>query len=661
MRADHRRDIQGLRAVAVGLVIAYHVGVPGVTGGFIGVDVFFVISGFLITRHLLDEQRATGRIRLAAFFARRARRILPAALVVAVLTLGASALLLPPTRLATVAGDALASILFVPNVLFAARGADYLTSTVPSPFQHYWSLGVEEQFYLIWPVLLIVAGLIARRRGPAIAIAAVAVVSLAAAAVLLPLEPTATFYLLPTRAWEFAVGGLVSVLLAARPDWAPAGLRAALGWLGLAAIVGSALLIGATTPFPGLSALPAVLGTALIIATGGRDRPSALDRVLGWGPLTVVGLLSYSLYLVHWPAIELATEVLGGTPPALVRALIVVASVGAAAVLWAMVERPMLRRGIRRPGRWIVVSLSAVAVAAGLTLGVGLLAAAAPTSSDRAAGEASPREPTPFVPTDLTPSLEAGAGDLPAIYANGCHVPIGVEGWLDCRVGDADVPLTVALFGDSHAALWYPALESLAQDGVLQVRSLTKSACHAMDFTTLRNGSEDPTCAPWRAAVTAELLANPPDLVIIANSTEQATDAATLDRWTGAAAPLVAALAEVTTVVVLEDTPFLTRDPIACLGANLDDTTPCRSPVADVTNGAVASLLRAETIANGGVWVPTLDLVCPEGLCSPILGATLVYRDDNHLTATFSRSLAEPFWERVSQAVTERSGGPAED
>jgi hypothetical protein len=282
---------------------------------------------------------------------------------------------------------------------------------------------------------------------------------------------------------------------------------------------------------------------------------------------------------------------------------------------------------------------------------VTLVLGTAPTSSARIVTSPVPNAPTTFVPANLTPSLTTAASDLPSLYASGCHIPQGDAVFKDCRFGDAGTGVTVALFGDSHAATWFPALEPLANEHGFALRSFTKSACQAMDFVTYREGKVDPTCAQWRASVIDELVRSAPQVIIIANSAEQATDASTLARWKQAVAPVVATLAQRSTVLVLQDVPFFTVNPVTCLSAHLTDASPCTSLASSVVNEPVADIMRTETMNSGGTFIETSDLVCPSGVCSPILGSTLVFRDDNHLTATFARSLSGALWQRIAPFV----------
>ncbi len=320
-----RSDIEGLRAVAVIAVVLYHAGLPGVGGGFIGVDVFFVVSGFLITGLLWREASSTGTVGLARFYGARARRLLPAAVTVLVATCVASAVLLPPLQARSVIKDGIASALYVGNYRFAIQGTDYLAADAPpSPLQHYWSLGVEEQFYLLWPALIIgTAWLLARvtRRTSAAATRSVTpyflvLGVLAGVSFVVSLSwteslPSWAFFSLPTRAWELAVGGLVALTAGA---WRhlPGPSAAVVGWGGLALIVVTCTQVGEATRYPGTAALLPVLGTALVIGAGCATTDLGVGHFLSKPAMRSIGRLSYSWYLWHWPVLLLAPALFGG-------------------------------------------------------------------------------------------------------------------------------------------------------------------------------------------------------------------------------------------------------------------------------------------------------------------------------------------------------------
>ncbi|HET7676519.1 MAG TPA: acyltransferase family protein [Candidatus Limnocylindrales bacterium] len=360
-----RPELEGLRGVAILLVLLFHADLPGAAGGFVGVDVFFVLSGFLITGLLIRERETTGRVDLRRFYARRARRILPAAAVVLVGALAASVVMLAPLDVPRVAGDVVASALSVGNIRFALEATDYFAAgTAPSPVLHYWSLGVEEQFYLAWPALLILATRGRRPKWGAAAWLLVILVTSYGAALLLTEASTAwAFYSLPTRAWQLALGGL----LAATASWyarLPDGLAAGAGWVGLAAIVATTALLDPATPYPGLAALAPTLGAAGVILAGARS--GSPGGLLMLPPLRFLGRISYSLYLVHWPLLVLpaATLPLGAELPLATRVGLAAGAVLLGWLCWRLVEQPFHRgpRLARSPGRTLAVAGTAVAM-----------------------------------------------------------------------------------------------------------------------------------------------------------------------------------------------------------------------------------------------------------------------------------------------------------
>nr|WP_221380445.1 acyltransferase [Actinoplanes polyasparticus] len=353
-----RPDIEGLRAVAVVLVVLFHAGVPGLAGGYIGVDVFFVVSGFLITSLMLREIRETGGLSLIGFYARRARRILPAAAVVLVATLLASYHWLGYLRGDEIAGDVVWSALFAGNFHFAAGGTDYLASQgAPSPVQHFWSLAVEEQFYLVWPAAIVVLLWLGFRWAIGWWLAAAVAASFAYS-----IWQTGTWaYFSPvTRGWELGAGCLLA-LAATRLDRIPYRIATAMAGTGLALIVVAALTFDDATPFPGYAAALPVLATVLVLAGRG-------DSVLGRWPLVRLGRVSYPFYLWHWPVLVIAGQAYGGPLPATSRALLVVASLGLAVITYVCLEDPIRRSAHLRRSYVLSLSLAAWLIVAPLAV-----------------------------------------------------------------------------------------------------------------------------------------------------------------------------------------------------------------------------------------------------------------------------------------------------
>jgi peptidoglycan/LPS O-acetylase OafA/YrhL len=385
-RTEFRLDIEGLRAVAVLAVVLFHAEVPGVGGGYIGVDVFFVISGFLITGLLWREVSTAGTVRLRRFYGARARRLLPASATVGVVTMIASAALLPPLQVPTVLGDGIASALYVGNYRFILQGADYFAPYMPpSPFLHYWSLGVEEQFYLVWPPLLIATAWLIRRvrrkkradatssrRPYLVVLAVVGAVSLAMSVAATHWMPLVAFFSLPTRAWQLAAGGLVA-LTAGQWRRLPAACAPIAGWAGLALILLACTRLGTTTPYPGTAALLPVVGTALVIGAGCASASRGCGRVLSLAPMTAVGRVSYSWYLWHWPVLLLAPPLLGHPLGLAGRLAATLVSGGLAVLTLHLIENPLRFAAPLRRSAVASLALGGAATAVAVCVGVALL------------------------------------------------------------------------------------------------------------------------------------------------------------------------------------------------------------------------------------------------------------------------------------------------
>jgi peptidoglycan/LPS O-acetylase OafA/YrhL len=661
-----RPDIQGLRAIAVGAVVLNHAGIPFISGGYVGVDVFFVISGFLISSHLLAGLEAEGRVRFADFYARRARRILPASLVVLVLSVMGAMLWVPPLLRIRMLQDAMATALYVPNYAFAQQGTDYLAqSTTPSLFQHYWSLGVEEQFYLLWPALLgitwFLASRVSRRRpeGPrgrvALAVVlGVAVASSLACAVWLTFhEQPWAFFSLWSRAWELGLGGLVALVLRARPRVLPSVAAGIAGWLGIAGILASAALYSGRTAFPGWAALLPVSAAALVILAGATPARFGPQRVLGMRGFQFVGLISYSLYLVHWPILQLTQSALGPAPlPTWATVLLAAAAVPVAWLLYRLVEDPARRArplAGARPRRSLLGAGVAASITAGLAAAAIAVTAIQPLHVGASVASGRPTDPpqaTAVVAANLTPSLRTAADDNPALYADGCEVGYTPSTPHPCTDGSGGD--TIVLFGDSHAAQWYPALHRIAAERGDTLVTQTKSACASIDIELSWGGAPYTACDRWRDAVIDQLRADPPALVVLANyGNPEFADADDPEgQWQRGLEATIRQLAAFTRVVVIADTPDVRDNPSVCLSAHLSDAAACARPA----SLALASPGRDATVAaTRATGTPLIDLTgyfCTD-VCPAIIGNVLVYRDSHHMTATYAAELADPLARRL--------------
>ena len=703
-----RRDIEGLRAVAVAAVVLYHAG-TGLSGGFVGVDVFFVVSGFLITSLLVDERAGTGRISLSRFYARRARRLLPASALVIVATVLASRALLEPLRLRDIGTDAIASGGFFANMVLAARSTDYLQSDLPpSPFQHFWSLSVEEQFYIVWPALLMVL-LWNARQGRIRALMVVGAASAASFALCVwqtgASQPWA-FFGLHTRAWELGVGALVAL---AWPyiQTLESNVRVALGWSGLAGIAVSFAIFDETMAFPGRVALLPVVSTALVLMAGDTTRGGPRE-ILRFAPLQWIGGRSYSIYLWHWPALIIAEGYAGRALTAQERLAAVALAVGAATLSHQLLENP-IRHSVKlnhRPRMALILggSLIVVSVGFGAVLRTSSVAlstdevaelppvivptlpeassttTAAPTDSVPSEPDdtgpppegpppdiANPTGPldvltaalqTKEVPANLSPSLRAASGDKPLIYSTDCHVDIGSAVPAVCEYGDIDSDFTVALYGDSHSAQWFPALNQIAIDNSWRLVPLTKTGCTPIELITYNSlvGPTYPECKPWRERVMERLVEEKVSVVFIGYS-NRLQDPNTREPFSDG--KIKAGFAELLprlqsmgiSPIVITDTPYPGQDVPTCLSKSLTDVEACT-----FTRDKGIRATRHQTnidvaVENGAQYLDTSHWVCTDSMCPVISGNLLMYRDSNHITTTYAEWLTPFFAAAVTPYV----------
>ncbi|MFJ8895019.1 acyltransferase family protein [Leifsonia sp. NPDC102414] len=654
-----RGDIQGLRAVAVALVVVYHA-FPGVVrGGFVGVDVFFVISGFLITGLLLRELDGTGRIRLGHFYARRMRRLLPAALTVTLVTLIAAAMVYGPLRFVQVLRDAAWATLSLANVNFGMDPDGYFTTTAPSPFLHFWSLSVEEQYYLLWPVLLIGASLIWKRRGALGLLVVVLVGSLVTSVLLTSSGSPMAYYSLATRAWELAIGGALAWFTRPRPALTVGGaerdgrlthmpqwFRTTLLLVGGAAILASALRFSVVTPFPGWAALVPTVGAALVIASGTGGR-APLPWFLGNPISRYVGDISYSLYLWHWPVLVIGMMVFGDAVA--VRLGLVALAFLLAAGSYRFIEQGYGR--IRRAARARTVVATGLAAALVFSAGAAGIAAAIPLDSGKAAPvapetasfDSGPGFLPKGVPSNAKPSIEGLEDDLAPVFTNGCYAATLQV----CSGGDPGGVKTVVLAGDSHAGMWWPAFDAAAKQKGWRLYIVGKNGCPIVDVRVSVGATADawPECDRWQAEAVDAVASLHPDLIVVDNYAAGYRAKVSLrdnfaEQWEPAAVSTLAELGKAAPVMVFGPEPVLPSAPGDCLPEHVFDVSACAMPREKAVSADLQELSSRIAAEAGATLIDPTTLLCTATVCPVISYNLIMYRDANHFTATFSEHLA---------------------
>ncbi len=686
---DKRTDIQALRALAVGLVLAFHLQPSAIPGGYVGVDVFFVISGFLITSHLLSTPpRRVGD--LLRFWSRRIARLLPAALLVLVSTLAASRLVAPETQWGETADDVFASGFYIVNWHFADQAVDYLArDDLPSPVQHYWSLSVEEQFYAAWPVLILLLFAIGTLRGRSAArqrvivlsgLAAVTLASFAWSVHLTAADPSGAYFVTPTRIWELGVGGVLAALVLVRrnpPD--PAldggwdGLRTVVAVVGLAAITWSAWTYTSATPFPGYHAAVPVVGAAAVIAAAPRG---GLSRALALRPIQYVGDVSYSIYLWHWPLIVLLPAVTGNALTLFDKVAILGATLVLAAATKRWVEDPLMRPRTRRPIAFrFAAAGAAMAVLAGLVTLQNAqvrdreeaarqqLANAAAGPCFGAAALADP-ECAEAASTPAPESVSFAALDKSQAYpdvAGGrdCFSYLPDFQPVRCEFGAGDATKSIALVGNSHAGHWLPALQELAAKNRWHITTFLSSQCALSEVPQqFATTAQSQACVEWVRRTAAEVAAGNFTAVIVSNRISVPLRGQTMDEslpgyMRGYRAVLDVWKAAGTRVLGIRDTPA----PGVAGVHSVPDCLAAGSTPTDCA-GTRQSWLPADPLvaaarAIDDPRIRTVDLtnrICGPQVCDPVVGGVVVYFDGSHLTATYARTLA-PFLEPAVRKV----------
>jgi len=694
-----RGDIQGLRAVAVLSVALDHADLGPFSGGFVGVDVFFVISGFLITQLLLAEWQRTGSISLVRFYSRRARRILPAATLVLVSTVLAGTVMLNFVRAKELIVDSIWTTFFAANVWFGHQGTDYFAADEPpSALQHYWSLAVEEQFYVVWPLLLgllLGAFAVGRRRRTevvegvgvrrprrrralvraALCLAVLIVASLVWCVAQTGQNPTAAYFSTLARGWELAAGAACAVLVPALRRL-PRGVLGLMTWVGLAMIGWAVVTFSARTAFPGTAASVPVLGAFLVIAGGCAGRPGAVRLLLENRPLRAVGDWSYSFYLWHWPFLLLPAAYVGHRLDATLRGGLLLAALLAAYLSYSWVENPF-RRTARlsvRPVRTLLLYPAAVA----LTLAACVVADRQVDAEIEVAADAPPITVQHFgaddpdsgsfssdpavalveasvraaqnglpIPGEVTEALDGLRGDKAEVGA--CDYELDVREL--CERGAVGSDRTLVLFGDSHARHWIPAFDVIARQHGYAAYYLVKPGCNPADMVPMNPAGMRQACLDWRSWAVDRIRELRPDALVMSGEVpDEVLDAAgdEVEDSAGRAAVYRDGLAtmisdlrsSVGEVTVIGDVPGIEDHPVDCLAQRGNDLGDC---LWSRSRDSILQLAAARDAATetGSRFVDPTSWFCADGWCPTVIGDLVPYRDEGHVSTQYAVHLAD--------------------
>ena len=611
-------QIQGLRALAALLVTLFHA--KWVSGGFIGVDIFYVISGFLITGLLIREIERTGTINFKEFYARRFKRLLPTSFFVLAITAVFSWLLIPATMRSSLGRDIIAAGLYVSNYLFAWWQADYQNlDATPSHVIHYWSLAVEEQFYLLWPLLILLFFVVATRLKKKIAltvlVAAVTALSFVFSIYQTETSPIWAFYSLPTRAWELGLGALLVLL-------PPIKTKKLVGLIGFVFVIASAFIFNETTAFPGLNAVLPVLGTVMLIATINSWPPFLNDvansRLFQW-----LGEISYPLYLWHWPLLVLPSTYFARPLAVYERIIAIFATIVLADLTHRFIEEPFRKRKILPT---IVFKQSAAITLVSVLIGTTIIF----TSSDR-----------------INVSGINGAVSLaqikarPLVYEDGCHANYAETKSDACEYAELDSQKTMVLYGDSHAAQWFPALAEIASRSGYKLISLTKSACPSVDVVRSDQGAfKMSRCKKWREDSIQRIMKMKPDVLVMSSFQYFAQPRQFQDRdkwWDDGQRKLLAQVKNASpNLIYLTDTPHPARDIPACL-----------------TNNSISECNKTERSKN--LSISGFEVIDPNSwlcsrTCPAVKDGVVAYRDASHISVDIAIALIP----RLTQALRDQ-------
>ncbi|MFE2040070.1 acyltransferase family protein [Streptomyces sp. NPDC059477] len=659
----YRPDIQGLRAVAILMVVSMHCGLLDIHGG---VDVSFVLSGFLIGSQLFAEIDKTGKVSLTKFWARRFRRLAPPMAVTIVATAILAWIFASPLKFRDFVADGLSASLSFMNWRLVENGTDYFANDgSQTPYQHFWSLSIEEQFYVAAPILLVALVWLSRkilRNRALVGVFLLAVIgaSFYTGYTQTPIDQPLAYFSTHTRIWEITSGVLLALLApyASRLNRTVAGL---LTWLGLGTILVTSLLITSETPLPGYAVAGPVIGTLLIIGGGCANPGFGAERVLHNPVFNFIGNVSYGWYLWHWPILVMWPYIVDREFTFQERLRVAVLSFLLAIAMHYLVERRFKNNVtlVARPWKGVLTGGFTTAGTAGAMVLAAIVPLNLATSSDSTT-EATGYTGTASVESAAHQRELSDAVQSTLLKAAGNHA---TKGCIDntevtefkmregCVIGNPDADKTVVLMGDSHAWQWNDLFHELGAELDAKVVTMTKGGCspqvyHIMSPNLGRAYTE---CDSWRESAFAELKKLKPDVLIVTNRARQE---ATRE---GAEAAFKVFEETGADLVYMTDTPQPGQNIPDCLATNIDDISPCnREEWQALEYTDFRAMEREVAEQHGARIIDTTPAFCAAGVCPSVIGDHLVYYDDSHITSGYSRTL-KPFLKPHLQEILDKA------
>lgn len=662
----YQNELQGLRAIAVIAVILAHAKIGLFSGGFIGVDIFFVLSGYLISKILILENQCDGTVNLLNFYSRRIKRLLPSLTLMIVMTTLLSSYLLPKADFLVLTSSWLSALTWTSNFYFALENVDYFATSVSKDiFLHTWSLAVEEQFYLLWPLLFISGTLrIATNSKTSTVgrpsffkvILILALLSFLAMLYLIKTNPHHAYYLMPSRIWQFCFGAFVAIIHIRSDNpqvlsTTNANLASTAGIIGLTTLGGGIVGLNANLTYPGFWALIPSVGTALIIWSCNQNKTGLVAHILSHPVLVWIGDRSYSLYLWHWPILVLGF-ILYPEPNLNHLLLFVLCFVLISMLNYRLVEIPFWKGKFSRksPLKTILIALLATAIAVSLTL------------KERS----NISKKISMANNEMALTINRARSDLPAIYSLGCDTWYSDAEVMPCITNDGnEKSKTIVFLGDSAGGQWIPAILSIYKSPEWRVVILTKSACAIVDedYYYERIGKEYKVCRQWRDAAIESIEKYNPNTIIVGSSSNYSFSKT---QWLEGSQRIFNDLSIISEkVIVLAPTPILSFNAPNCL---LDHQTE----LSEVIHGTSSykqfcseenksnSKLVGQYLTHAMATHPNVkllnlnDLVCPNNICSSFnKSAEFVYRDSQHLTASFVVSQSEIIEARIKKLTSQ--------